>query len=618
MKKLTLTLLLSSTFLSYAQSLLEYVPASAECVISLDGKRLTSKIGERKIENSEAFLAMTESFLFKGNAEGKISDLGVELKNDFVFFFNADTSMEYMGYLYGVEKRKTFEKYIKENTDEGERRDLKDFSVIFFEGNYDLLAWDKKHALYLNIDYLHDSLRPLDQVNSWDWFYEETFEYAEEVEVTEMTEEEMKEWADKQKAEEEAEERRKAERIAKLREAYIEELKGYFGNRSKENILANEAYTREKDPGADVYLWLSKEKNVRDFDYYTYYYNRRRQFRKFMYSFNNLFGNQIAMNGLFKENQIQVVSDMSFDKEIAQYFKEIYSSQISKDLFRYVNTDKALAVSSFSVKSEKVWKHYPRIYAEMYEKMYSRNEDYSEEVEVLLDFIEIFMDEEALGEIATGDVVFVLKDLVNVEVKYTTYEYNEDYSERKEVEKTRKEIFPEFMAMFTTKNKKFLDKLLNLAVKNEVMYRDNQYYYTDGENRDIPFKIGFTVQDGIAFVGSDLDEIKSIADGKGKDGNSGELTADMTGNQGYMKMDFQALLKKIPTDDMNQREKKAMEYARDNMRSMWSYSNLKDDKLNTQFFMGIPKNAKNGAAYIWDFMEEMYKIDQEGREEMEY
>jgi len=617
MKKLALFLLAVNSIFVNAQNVLEYVPESAECVISLDGRALTDKIGKKKIENSAAFLEIVQDFLFQGDSKGKISDLGIDLKNDFVFFFNADTSMEYMGYLYGIDKKKTFEKYIQENTGEGKRRDLKDYSVIFFEGNYDLLAWDKSHAIYLNIDYLHDSLRPVDEVNSWDWFYEDMTEQVEEALVVEMTEEDIAKQEAERKAQEEAEERRAAERIAKLQNAYLEQLNQYFGSKPKTNIQDNKDYMTGKDPNGDVYLWISQARNVRDFDYYTNFYNRRRSYRKFMYSFNNFFGNQIAMNGLFTGTQVQVISDMSFDDEIAQYFKEIYSSTISKDFFQYINTEKALAVSSFSVKSDKVWEYYPRIYAKMYEKLYSRNADYSQEVEVLLDFISIFMDEKALGEIATGDAVFVLKDIAPVEVKYKSYEYNEDYSERTEVEKTRNELFPEFLGMFTTKNKGFLDKLLNLAVKNEVMYRDNQYYYSDGENRDLPFKIGFTVQNGIAFIGSDLDEIKAIAEGKGKDGASDELTADMMGNQGYMKMDLQALLYKIPLDDMSPREKKTMEYTRENMRSMWTYSNLEGEQLRTQFFMDIPKSAKNGAVYLWDFMEEMYKIDQDGRNQMD-
>lgn len=619
MRNLTLFILCIGTTIVHGQELLKHVPATAECVISLDGKSLTSKIGKRKIENSDAFLSFTENFLFKDRGEGKLSDVGVDLKNDFIFFFDADTSMEYMGYLYGIDKKRTFEKYIEENAETGVKRELDDFSILFYEDNYHFLAWNGDYALYVSIDYLHEGLRPIEEYSTTEWALEEvpveeTVDVVEsEAEVKEMTPEEMEALEARRKAAEEAEEKRIAERLERLQTSYIDQVSPIFKGDRKDHILTNESYTSGKSENGDAYLWVTQEKNVNNFRYYGYYFNRRRHYRRFMYSFSQLFGNKMTINAFMDEN-IRFVSDLSFDAEIAQYFKEIYSSQISKKLLNYINTDEALAVTSFSVVAEKVWQHYPRIYARFYEKMYSRDdEDFSEEMDVFLDFVEIFMDEKALGEIATGDAIFVLKDLAQVEVKYTTYEYNEDYSERKEVEKTRTETFPEFLGMFTTKNKAFLEKLLKLAVKHEVMYRDNQYYYTNGESRDLPFELGFTIQNGIAFIGSDLAEIKSISDGSFKNLAGKSLEKEITSNQGFMHMNLSALLKSIPNEGLRDGQQKAMDYARKNTRSIQSFSNLTEESIQSLTTVKIPESAKNGAEYLWDFMEEMHRIDQEGK-----
>ena len=632
MKKWPLLILAMGISLAKGQDLLKHVPASAECVISINGNTLTNKIGKRKIENSEAFLALTEDFLFKGRGEGKLSDVGIDLKNDFVFFFNADTSMEYMGYLYGIDKKRTFETYIEENAGEGEKRNVGDFSILFYEGDYDFLAWNKNYALFVSVDYLHEDLRPLEENSTMAWYYDylEPVEEVEEAaceegaceggeatEVTEMTEEEMKAMEADRQAKKEAEEKRKAERIEKLRLAYINQITPIFQKSRPDHILTNKQYTKGKENSGDAYLWITKNDNVNSYRYYRFYYERRRYYRRFMYSINNFFGNEVAINAML-DKDIKIKSNLSFDAEISQYFKEIYSSKISKELLPYVNADKALAVSSFSVDAEKVWQYYPRIYAKMYESWYNRDdEDYSEEMSVFLDFVEIFMDEKALGEMATGDAIFVLKDLVQVEVKYTTYEYNIDYSERKEVEKTRTETFPEFLGMFTTKNKGFLEKLLGLAVKHEVMYRDNQYYYTDGENRDFPFQLGFTIQNGIAFIGSDMKEIKSISDGTFKGNVSQSLTKEINGNQSFMHMDLPALLSKIPNDHLNTRELKAMDYARENTRPIQMLSNMEGESVKSYMHADIPEEANNAAEYLWDFMEEMYRIDQEGRNGMD-
>ncbi|MDA7803059.1 hypothetical protein N8987_00595 [Crocinitomix sp.] len=634
MKFLYSVIMLFASFQLNAQSLEDKVPATAESVLRIDGAKLTDKIGKRKIEKSAAFIKFTNEMFFKGGEDGRISDIGIDLENDLILFFNANTSMEYIGYIYGIEKANFFEKYVKENAPDGTLVAFDDFKVLFYEDNYKFIAWNNNYALYVAVDYLQEEIRPI----NGEYEYDQVEEAIEAVEVetveeeacdggeacdagscedgdyierpqVEISQEESAEIEARRKAEEEAFKLQQAERIQDLRKVYKSMLEPFFISNKDKSILDNKSYIKGKNPDADLYLWISQQPGFSNYYDYRYYYGGRRYYRNMMRAFNNFFGDQVYINGLFENNKISIISDIEHDAEIAKYFDEIYSTKISEKLLPYINADKAIAIASFSLKAEKIWKYYPRMYAKIYQNMFSRNKDYSEEIAVFVDFVEIFMDEKALAEIALGDGIFIFKDLAEIEVKYTTYEYSEDYSERNLVEKTRTEVYPQFLGLFTTENKIFLDKLLGLAVKNEIMYRDNQYYYTTGENRDLPFELGFTIQNGVAMIGTDIKEIKAFAEGKTDSSMPKELQSKMYNNQGYVFMNMQEMLKKIPDTEVRESELETLEYARKNMRTMEMFSNLKDGLLHSTFQIAIPSNAKNGAEYAWDFIDNMYAIN---------
>ncbi|WP_066759356.1 hypothetical protein [Crocinitomix algicola] len=626
---LTLSLLLSSSL--FAQNFEELIPNTAEFVFKVDGAKIADKIGQKKIEKSDGFNAIIRDFFFRGNEDLNVKEMGIDVASDLLVFFNADTSMEYIGVLYGVENSNLFEKYIRENAVNDTLIKYTGFNALYFEDNYSLLAWNDEFALYLNIDYLHESLKPLSNNYSNDYSYypysteqvEEVIEYevieetscddGDIIEVepeTEVYQVDSAEIAAKKAALEAEERRKKAERMMKLRQAYHNTLLVYFKGANRNNILTNEGYTSNKNDEGDLYFWFERNQDLSSNGFLDYfYYSGRRYYRKMMMSMGSYFGDEISINALFNEKNIELLGNVDYSANIAQYFNEIYKTNISPKIWSFVSDADPIAINAFSLNAEKLWKYYPKMYAEIYSSLFSRDDRYKEEVEVLLDFIDIFMDEEALGKILLGDGIIMLEDLVQTEVKYTSYEYTEDYSERYEVEKTKTEIRPQFMGLFTTGNKAFLEKLLGLAVKNEVMYRGNQYYYTSGENRDLPFQIGFTIQNDVLIIGTDLKKIEGFAEGNKTNGTNKIHRNKIEKNQGYLSMNIQKLLEQLPNEEFRGKELELLEYARKNTRRIEAITNLKESRMKSNVTIEIPKKAKNGAVYLWDFMNELYAIE---------
>lgn len=593
----------------FSQSLENRIPASAECVISLNGKLLSDKIGVKKIQKSEAFIDFISGIIFRGNESHKISNIGIDLEKDLYFFFNEDSLMEYFGYLYEIEKPKLFEKYMREKDGLGETITKDKYKVLFYENERDFLAWNEEFAIYVTIDRLGDGLRE-EVSHDYEWLEQAVEAPAEEVteEAVEVSEESEEEYKARMDAIEAEKQKKEAERKQRLYKAMNDVLTPYFEEPGK-GIMENKAYTNGRDHKADVSFWIGINQSKSAYDYLDYYWYDRGYFRMTTAYMEQYFGESLHANAYFNKKDIKINADVQYNDEFASYFKEIYASQLPKEYLNYINTENVLALSSVSVVSEKIWEHYPKMYARIYENLFNGDDEYTEEIEVLLDFVSIMLDEKALGDLVTGNGIFVLKDLSEVEVEYTSYEYNEDYTERNEVTKTKKEVFPEFIGMFGTRNKPFMEKLLGLAVKHEVMYRENQYYYTTGENRDFPFEMGFTIQNDIAFVSSDLNEIKSII-ANNVQGNVGrELEAGMMKNQSYVFFNIQELLNQIPTSEARGKDLELLNYARENTRSVEMVSNMKGSKLNSEIQLQIPEKSKNGALYVWDFISALYEIE---------
>ena len=289
-----------------------------------------------------------------------------------------------------------------------------------------------------------------------------------------------------------------------IRDYYGKELDLFFGDSVGINsILKNEDYLANKNEKADISLWTSLRGNGMFYNTLNHgYYGSRNDFPGMLGMYMSMYaGKDWSSHLFFNKTNISIKSNIEFETETGKLLEGIYNSSIPKSYLKYISNEKVLGIASASLNATKFWETFPSVYAEamMFGSYRGPSEKEREGVKVLVDFLSIMMDEEALGKLANGNSVFVLKDLVPTEVEYFTYEYNEDYSESKKVKKTKTEIFPDFLLMFGSENKEFMTKLLELACKNNVIYKKGNYYYSDGKSRDFPFAMYFTVTSDNGF-----------------------------------------------------------------------------------------------------------------------
>ena len=586
------------------------IPNDANMVIRLNGKKISDKIGIKNIYNSGIFMNYLKDVIFTGNSNNKIEDIGISLEKDLYFFTKRTEKIAYTAYLYPIAKAKLFAKYIAEKNSFVETVKKQTYTVIFYQNEREVLAWNNRYAIFIHFDYTNYS----DNVDMTEIeMYEEVLveEAAEAVEVEESTESEA---AYQARIEKELELREKARResLERKRALYFQEMDPIFNLvAGQKSILDNASYANHKNNTADFSFWVDMRSYSKNYGrYYGGYYGYYGFMSSIMSSY---IGEEIKGHVYFNEEEIKLSANMAYSEEIQKWMNQIYAARLPKSFLKYIPNQNILGLTSLSLNSTKFWEAFPQVYTQILNKSFSRRKapdpKQTEAFSVLADFLSIMIDENDLGKLMTGNGMFVLKNLLPVKVTYKSYEYNEDYSEYKEVEKTKTDMMPDFLMVFGAENKVFMTKLLNLAMSNDMLLSRKGYYYTDGNNRDFPYKIYFFVNDEMVFISSDENEILAIAGGTFTGGVDKKMGNNLIRNNGYGSLDIKELLSRIDVTDMSVREVKSLEYAKANTGKLEYFNRFENGVTNYDVNYVIPENFENAAKYLWDFIHKMDEIE---------
>jgi hypothetical protein len=86
-------------------------------------------------------------------------------------------------------------------------------------------------------------------------------------------------------------------------------------------------------------------------------------------------------------------------------------------------------------------------------------------------------------DLLQGDAIGAITDYYWIDKKYKTFDYEGDDLKPAEVEKTKKEIFPEFFMGFTLNNTVQAKRLLLSLTKDSFLLKQNSYYIIPGEQK---------------------------------------------------------------------------------------------------------------------------------------
>ncbi len=293
-------------------------------------------------------------------------------------------------------------------------------------------------------------------------------------------------------------------------------------------------------------------------------------------------------------NRMKLVGDMSFDREMTRYYKEMYSKKMNPKFYKFINDD-ALAFGSFNVSTEAYLKHMPAIVQRVYGGM---DVKVGKIIDLFTTAFDVIVDEKAVAKVFKGDNLFVLNGVSQKEVKYIDYEYDEDYNYQ-EIEKTKMEKIPNYLWMFSSDDTRIFEKIFAiLETEGNLINHEGIYEIKNGKIDE--FAPYILIKEGIVFLGNDLEQIQKIKSNEYKVSSGNRYSSIAKKNKFALVFNT----KKIPglVDDLELPVHRSMEAEVKNLAQygdIYMISNgMKGNKFNYEAGIDFPSGNENALDFI--------------------
>lgn len=563
MKKLLLSIAICSSLISSAQSLENKIPKNAQAVISINGDRLLDLVSVAEF-NNYTFVQKVFQNISKNqeSAIKSIEEVGFDINSKAYYFYQTTDSISYHNFIVKLTDRNKFKNLLSESQQEqienkGTISLVKDYqSVTLWNDNKLLFSFGDKSSSYFD---QHEERFKSNDEN--EYYYETTRKIAQG-------------WT-------------------------MEHAMEVFNSKNIQSILTNTSYLASKDNKAVASAWINNYGEILS-GAMGNLYGLSTVAASTMGPQGNMYGIEgIRANMYFDKDAARMEMEMEIGEKFQKSFKKIYNSKIDKHFFKYFNQKEALMYISLSSDTESLLKEYPSMMADIYGTMMPR---YQEETVIVAELISLILDEEAIADLITGDLLFILNDLGEKEVEYTYYDYDSDYNKIEKTE-TKKEISPDFTMMLGSEKEELLNKLARLGLKYQVVeYYDLNYYKIDLHN-EVPFNLYTTVKNGIVFLTSSEENIKNIV--------NNSVTTDLgghkkmiTSNMAMFYVNGKELLKKVPVEELRNDELRYYHFAQENFTDAYfRTAHIKGNKILSEIKINAPEKDGNSFKFLLNFMD---------------
>ena len=572
MKKIFLIIAICISYISTAQNLESKIPNTAKAVVSINGDRLLELVSVSDFNTYDFAKKMFKEFHKKDTTLNinSIKDFGIDTNSKAYYFYSTTDSINYHTILVKIADINKFEKVI---LDSDKERIEKKGDINILVNNSGVTTWNDKILITSMGD------------NSYNYFKDNEERLMKQAENEEESYYKVKK---------------------KIGQSWTKGhvLSIYNGN-SNASIITNKSYLASKDSKAVASAWINNYGELIGGAMSSIYgmagmnsLNSITGIRSSLYGFKS-----VVANLYFEEDGMRMSSEMEVSEDWRKIFKKIYKSKMNSNFFNYFNQNEALAYMSFSVDMKAVFEEYPTMMANIYGGILP---DAREEIQVANELVSLLLDEKAIGELITGDMLFVLNDFGEKEVTYTSYEYDEDYK-RKEVTKTKKDLMPDFTLMIGSEKGKFLTKTALLGVKHKLAENKAGYFKVVAPKSEIPFDMYTAVKNDILFFTTSEDKISKIVNGSYVN-NLGKHQKIIKNNISTFYVNGQQLFSKVPESELSKKEKNYLQFAQQNFTDAYfKSSKMKGNKMHSEMKINTTTAKGNSLKLMLDFMEVLAK-----------
>jgi len=282
--------------------------------------------------------------------------------------------------------------------------------------------------------------------------------------------------------------------------------------------------------------------------------------------------------------------------EMGSLYGPMYNGTMNKNFYKYINEDQMLGYFAVNLSTEGLLKAYPKLMDYMFEN--SPNDEIATIAPLATELFAIVVDEKGVSELLRGDMLFVLTDIKEREVTYTSYDYDEEYN-RTETTKTKMEQVPDFLFMATASKKELYKRLMRLAVKeNEATFENGIYQFKTP--RSVPFDMFLTFKDDVVLFGSSKSHLMAINKGAFNAKVSGTHKKIMSKNSSSIYVNGKRIVNQIPAELYPRELRDKVDYLVKNTEDvLFTTSKVKGNKMQGEMIWNTAEEGhKNSLAYF--------------------
>lgn len=426
----------------------------------------------------------------------------------------------------------------------------------------------------------------------------ESTEYTEiEETVIESTESSDEDYYERRRKEREARQKeREARRLEenKLLIAYAKST--ISGNHVNGSILKNAAYVKAVGKGKDEAIaWIGDFSHLYSDVLRQASYGLGANYLGLYSGLGTLYGDMSITSKLnFQKEEVSLKTTYTMGDEMAKYVKAMYNGKMNSNFFKYFNEDKMLGYFSVNTSTKGILEAYPDMVSNMFENY--ENNEIAAFVPISMRVLSLLLDEEGAAKILRGDMLFVLTEMKERELSYTTYEYDDNFK-RKEVTKTKKETLPGFLMMVTSSEGGMFTKLMNIAVKEskgEVVLNNNGIYQLT--TSELPFTLNVMFKDNAIILGTSYTDMMAIQSGKFNSKVSGTHKNLIKKSSSAIYVNGQEIASTFPREIMPSDIKKRIDFVAENTKDViFKTGKVKNNAIEGEMILNTPQEGHNNS-----------------------
>jgi hypothetical protein len=644
MKFYILPLLLCFSNLIFSQEIQNKIPKNAPFVLSLNGKNISEKIDLKTIQQYpwiQNFVEKESNFYTKD-----LSQTGIDFsKNHYQYYTEKDSVKTYVVLIPLIDS-KLFEMFLqKKNGDTIKINKSSNYSRITISKNC-TIGWNDKLATIINGSYTAPykynndiALPTIDTVAvESETKYEEKQVVVEKTAKNKAKQNKKNKKAKKQKKELVLEEEPVGHQSEEptIQANYTEETNSYEKEEARRrivsdsleqvkinksfNLLLEDTYSTSTGMDSDKNEFFKKMDSKADLfisaDLSTLTGSLLGLFAGNKASLlslkeNTMLDSEFYINGYFEKNKIRLSQVMTPKGEEAKKLtSNMFDSKINKKLLNYIGND-VLAYYSIAMNTEAIMKYQYNVLRNTLNNLYKNysKDESADNIDVIVDALEIFLDEKAISDIFPGDALIVLHDLKTVKKEYTSYEYNDEY-EKTEIKGIKEETIPNFTFVSSTRNEKIINKILRLPLnRNKFTATDyqekNGYYVIHFEKDNLIENLYLGLKDGVFMITTSNQNIENLIQ-QNKTTAKKEFRKTISKNASAAWIDIHSILLQTKSQFQDKTKESKHQIALRNTGEITMESKFKNDELHTETTYKIGGEHQNSLQYLFDVINELY------------